>query len=113
MTVDFPLSVLRERPTSSKRKNVGKLVFSSFLVLYLNLRRKGEIDSLLKKLEIIQKGTSPLIHIPRELLCKFDFYYYLCSCGLVKAFVTCRRYNSSISDNNNVTAFAFVDKKPL
>nr|DAW09335.1 MAG TPA: hypothetical protein [Bacteriophage sp.] len=30
----------------------------------------------------------------RGLFCKFDFYYYLCSCGLVKAFVTCRRYNS-------------------
>jgi len=86
---------------------------SGFVPVCGEIKHPVDFDCVLRICDVVCHHTQRLGITERELFCKFDFYYYLCSCGLVKAFVTCRRYNSSISDNNNVMAFAFVDKKPL
>jgi len=86
---------------------------SGFAPVCREIKHPVDFDCVLRICDAVCHHTQRLGITERELFCKFDFYYYLCSCGLVKAFVTCRRYNSSISDNNNVMAFAFVDKKPL
>ena len=86
---------------------------SDFVPVCGEIKHPVDFDCVLRICDVMCHHTQRLGITERELFCKFDFYYYLCSCGLVKAFVTCRRYNSSISDNNNVMAFAFVDKKPL